>query len=220
LLHSAFPELHAQVLYHGSDLAKLRALSTRTRKFEPSGRAIKVLFMGRFESEMGVEYFLELASALAHLSPDRFEFAMCGQRGGMSTQAAEFKAGFSGQMDIYESVSFQERNRLIAAAEFLIVPSINERACFGLAVVEGLAARCFVLARDIGDHSEAALHDAHFLFDRNLPAELLGEQITRLAVELRAGVYHEQLDVISTKVIERFDIDVCLQRQVDVLNAA
>jgi glycosyltransferase involved in cell wall biosynthesis len=112
------------------------------------------------------------------------------------------------------------RNALLSEADVLIVPSVNERACFGLAVTEGLASRCFVLARDIGGHAEAALDMREFLFERNLAPSQLVQKLVEIEQELRSGTLDEKLDHASRLVTERFDIETCIVHQIEVIRRA
>lgn len=221
LLTKLFPQALTQVLYHGSDL---RALSQATTgKFELrrlANRPLNILFVGRFVEEMGVRYFLEFSALAEYLYPGRYSFTMCGQRGELSPQIAEVAAVRGGKFQVAESAPMEARNALLAEADVLVVPSVNERACFGLAVTEGLASRCFVLARDIGGHAEAALHMRDFLFERDLEPSQLVQRITEIEEGLRSGMFDEKLDLASRSVTERFDIETCLVRQIEVIRCA
>jgi glycosyltransferase involved in cell wall biosynthesis len=221
LLIDLFPQVLSKVLYHGSDL---RALSQATiGKHElrrQANRPLNILFVGRFVEEMGVRYFLEF-SALAECShPGRFSFGMCGQKGDLSPLIAEEAAVRGSKLQVAESAPMEVRNALLVGADVLVVPSVNERACFGLAVTEGLASRCFVLARDIGGHAEAALEIPDFLFERDLAPSQLVERIVEIEEGLRSGTFNEKLDHASRSVTERFDIETCLVRQMEVIRLA
>lgn len=221
LLTDLFPQVRPQVLYYGSDLRTLSQATTGKHELRrQANRPLNILFVGRFVEEMGVRYFLEFSALAEHVHPGRFSFNMCGQKGELSPLIAEVAATRGGKLQVAESAPMDVRNALLAGADVLVVPSVNERACFGLAVTEGLASRCFVLARDIGGHAEAALDMRDFLFDRDLAPSQLVQRLAEIEEGLRSGTLDEKLDHASRSVTERFDIETCLARQIEVIRRA
>jgi glycosyltransferase involved in cell wall biosynthesis len=221
LLKDLFPRVLPQVLYYGSDLRTLSQATIGKHKLRRQAKLqMNVLFVGRFVEEMGIRYFLEFSALAEFFHPGRFSFSMCGQKGELSPLIAEEAAARGGMLHVAESAPMEVRNALLVRADVLIVPSVNERACFGLAVTEGLASRCFVLARDIGGHAEAALDMRDFLFERDLAPSQLLQRLAEIEEGLRSGTLDEKLDHASRSVTERFDIETCLARQMEVIGRA
>lgn len=219
LLKAVFPEIKSEVLYYGSDLIELAARA-EMQADSPRRGAIRVLYLGRIEEEMGVRFFLKTADNLENAHPGRFSFTVCGQRGALSDEVRAWAEAFEGSAVFLESVPMAQRNECLVAADILIVPSVNERACFGLAVVEGMASRSFVLARDIGGHAEAALHKQDHLFSREATPEELAWRVVEVAEQLDAGEVSDFLVDSSRAAVQAYDIAACLERQLSTLRSS
>jgi len=196
------------ILYYGSNLQVLNDLRKSSRKKFDGETTI--MFLGRMEPEMGIRYFIDVAKALSNCSSKNFNFIVCGQEGVESSYVAEQQLYFGRRMRVEVSAPFELRDKLLVESDVLIVPSTNERACFGLAIVEGLVAGCRVYARDIGGQVEPFLGEKKFLFGRDCPAEKLA---ARIVTDHGNAEIAEASKALQERVLRKFDLEACLAEQ-------
>ena len=216
ILRSLDKDIKYSVLYYGSDLQKLSELYTKKPAMNGCKDMPKIMFLGRLNAEMGIIYFLDLIEALNTISLGKFRYLICGQEDAELERVREFKKSFSGLLDLEISVPFAKRDELLIDADVLVVPSTNERACFGLAITEGIAAGCLVYARDVGGHAEPMLGERRFLFDKNLHPENLANIIIN---DLCDNTINATLIELRKRVVERFDIAACMNAQLNFIDA-
>ena len=203
------PSVESKVLYHGSELQNLARLSARKPKLF-SRPEIIVTFLGRHTEEMGVEYFIDFARHLPNRISKSCVFNICGQRSNMTSY---LESSFP-KFNILSSVSESQKQSLLIDTDILVVPSLNERACFGLAIVEGISAGCFVLARDIGGHREACLGFSDYLFDRNTSADDLAFEFSSNLHIYSSPAHAKARSHLQQSVVNSYDIDKCLKAQI------
>lgn len=114
-----------------------------------------VLFVARMVREMGLGTLLEAGPAILARNPDS-AILIAGQRGELTSAAQEFCASNSGRAFVFPDVPGPELPLCYAAASIVVVPSINERACLGLAIAEGMSSGKPVVAARVGGHGEVA----------------------------------------------------------------
>ena len=199
-------------MYHGSDIKSLKS----KKNFQNSNKLkiFNITFLGRHEKEMGVDFFLHLIEILNENNKNLYKFNLVGQSGKLTQKIRKFQQAKKLNLKIHTSVSQEYKNKVLSSSDFLIVPSLNERACFGLAIVEGIASGNFVLARNIGGHKEAALNNDDFLFDRESTPDIIASRIEKLCLDINEKKLVENLEFYQKKVIENFDIEICLNKQI------
>ena len=207
------------LLYYGGDLVQLNNMYKKALKVGKNKGKTSILFLGRIEQEMGIMFFLDLIQDIERIYPNKYRYVICGQKGSLSDNVIAFKKAFDGDLTIKFSVTFEERNQILVESDVLIVPSINERACFGLAIVEGLAAGSVVLARDIGGHKEPLLNNNDYLFGDNTTSEELAVMISGCVDRLNCDDNQARFDMFREAVIARFELEACLRAQTNYIES-
>lgn len=220
LMKLVFDNVQSKVLYYGSDL---KSLHKSSNDFNSSSvKVFHITFLGRHEKEMGVNFFLKLIEILNNNNKYSYKFNLVGQSGKLTDRINKFADNKSFNLNIYTSVSHEFKNKILCNSDFLIVPSLNERACFGLAIVEGIASRNIVLARNIGGHKEAALNNNDFLFDRESTPDMIAYKVEKLCKEINQKKIEKILNLYQKKIIDKYDIEICLGKQLkkieDIIN--
>ena len=129
--------IDSEILFNGVDLASIaQAESALT-----SGQTI--LFIGRDEPRKGRALLLEAARSL----PETVTIWLTGDAPN-GFQASGATVVFLGRL------SEKEKHARLKAADVLCAPSLGGES-FGIVLIEGLAARCTVVASDIDGYSQA-----------------------------------------------------------------
>ena len=213
LMINIFKKADSEILYHGSDLKNIKKEKEKFLR-KKRGNEITLSFLGRHEKEMGIEFFIDLIKILSNYTEYKFKFLLIGQTGKYTEFIENFSKDFSGNLEIYKSISNKVKNELLCKSDFLVVPSSNDRACFGLAIVEGIASKNFVMARNIGGHYEAVLRNDDYIFEKDLSPELLAKRIIKICLKIDNREFKLRLDALQKQIINNFDIEKCLDRQI------
>lgn len=118
---------------------------------------VLVLFMGRFIRDMGLDVLLDVIPELLRAEP-RLRFLLAGATGDLSGDARDLAAASEGRVTVLQNVPFATQASLYAAADVVVAPSFDQRACMGLSIKEGMAASRAVVATDSGGIPEAVVH--------------------------------------------------------------
>ncbi len=112
-----------------------------------------VIFVGRMKEDMGLGVLLQaIPVALARRSDLRF--LIVGTVSGLTKAALRMSDRHPGRIHVVTNVPYEELPHYYAAADLATAPSINARACLGLAIVEALATERPVVACDVGGTRE------------------------------------------------------------------
>ena len=206
--------INFDTLYYGTQLQELDNLRTKVISTD-SSRKKTIMFLGRIDPEMGIRYFISVAKILYEKSNKSYSFVVCGQNGSEIEFVNDNKHFFNGDLSVHISVPFQTRNNLLASSDILIVPSTNDRACFGLAIVEGLAAGCSIYARDIGGHREPLLNEDAFLFHKDTEPKQLASKIIN---DESNKSLQDTKELLRLRVLKKFELQECLMRQKKYIN--
>lgn len=112
-----------------------------------------VLFVGRMVREMGLHVLLAALPRLLREDPAIKVFIL-GGNGELRTEAEEYAARCPGRVFVIADVLQSELPLYYAAATIAVSPSVNERACLGLAVAEAMATARPVVVTNIGGGPE------------------------------------------------------------------
>jgi glycosyltransferase involved in cell wall biosynthesis len=126
------------------------AMRTRFR-IPPGDRA--VIFVGRMKGEMGLGVLLE-AIPLVLRERDRIHFIIVGSRGELTEQTVALGARHADNVHVAVDLPYDELPLAYAAADLAVAPSVNARACLGLAIAEALATGRPVIGCDVGGTRE------------------------------------------------------------------
>ena len=149
-----------EVVYYGID----------TTRFHPrrDGSSIRsglrlatadrvVLFVGRLTHEMGASVLLQSVPEVLRVRPDT-RFILAGRAGELLPLALEISARHPGHVAVMSDIPDEQMPDLYSAATIVVVPSLNARACLGLAIAEGMAAGKPVVVSAVGGGPEVATH--------------------------------------------------------------
>ena len=120
--------------------------------------AIVLLFMGRFNKEMGLQGILEIFPSLLKGKVD-FHLILAGASGELVDAAQECKNSYPDKMTIMNDISFDIQPSLYAASDLLLAPSRDKHACMGVSIKEAMAAGVPVIASDSGGIPEAVINN-------------------------------------------------------------
>ena len=153
-----------------------------------------LLFVGRMTYEMGLHLILEAFPKVVK-SID-IKLCIVGRTGELTGDAHRLATDYPKNVTVHENVSFQMLCDQYKLADLTIIPSINERACLGLSIIEAIVSGSAVLYSDKGGGPEAANdYPKAFPFNPDDAAELPKIIISTLdklsSVEVERKVYHD-----------------------------
>lgn len=200
-------ETPVETVYYGIDTARFSpdrdAAPLRHRLSLPAGRPI-VLYLARMNRLMGLEVLLEAIPKVIANHPDAF-FLLAGGEGELTLRAREAVARWPQHVRVVTDVPADDLPLCYAAACAVAVPSINARACLGLAIAEALASGKPVVVSDVGGGPEIVQHDKTGILVPPADSTALANGVSSL---LRDGARRERLAAAGRRlVLERFDKD-------------
>jgi glycogen synthase len=172
-----------RAVHYGVDTATFSpqadpALIQQRHGLEPGDRV--VLYVGRMVREMGLHVLLEALPRL--LDHDRrIKLLIAGASGELRSDAEAQAARYPGRAFVIADVPQHELPRYYAAASIAVSPSLNERACLGLAVAEAMATAKPVVVTSVGGGPELVEHEVNGMLVPPDDARALGDAIMTLA---------------------------------------
>jgi glycosyltransferase involved in cell wall biosynthesis len=164
-----------------------------------------VLFVGRLTREMGVAVLLESIPEVLRVRPGT-RFILAGRAGELLPQALAMSAQHAGRVIVMSDIPDEQLPGLYSAATMVVVPSLNARACLGLAIAEGMAAGKPVVVSAVGGGPEVATDGVSGLLVPPGDSRALAQSILRLVDDDQAL---EQMGAQGRAAVEaRFDKDL------------
>jgi glycosyltransferase involved in cell wall biosynthesis len=193
------------VVYYGVDL----------ERFSPrvDGRAMRhrlgiaparplVLFVGRLVREMGLQSVLDSIPTVVARRPDAV-FVLAGASGAMLDEARRSQAARTANVHLLPDAPAADLPSLYAAADLVLGPSINQRACLGLALIEAMATAKPVIGAAVGGTPEVVTDESGILVPPEDP-EALAAATTML---LDSDERRHAMGIEGRRVAERrFDL--------------
>jgi glycosyltransferase involved in cell wall biosynthesis len=146
----------AEVVYYGIDTSRYRpgldGSNIRRRLGLAEGDFV-VLFVARMVREMGLHVLLASIPEVVQ-GADNVRFIIAGTSGELKDDAQSAASRYPGQVFVFPDVGPDELPLLYAAASIAVTPSINQRACLGLAVAEAMASGKPVIVSRVGGGPE------------------------------------------------------------------
>lgn len=143
------------------------------------GSELVVLFVGRLDSEMGLDSFLKVAQQLENKHP-QIRFIMVGQTGNYSQLAHEACDGTNGRLMVRQNVSYRDLPDYYRMADVIVVPTRGERTCSSLAAMEAMATCKAVVGYAIGGIPEIVEHEKTGLLSTPEDINNLAKAVDRL----------------------------------------
>ena len=196
-----------ETVYYGIDTHRFspgRDVTPLLRRLDlPPDRPI-VLFLARMNRIMGLEVLLQAIPAVLAEHPEAF-FLLAGGLGELTARAREAELRWPGHVKVAADVPGDDLPMCYAVASAVVVPSINARACLGLAIAEALASGKPVVVSDVGGGPEIVQQDrSGVLVPPEDPVALAGE----INALLRDGARRERLGAAGRQRVQQlFDKD-------------
>ncbi|HJR58776.1 MAG TPA: glycosyltransferase family 4 protein [Vicinamibacterales bacterium] len=162
------------VVYYGVDLERF------SPRVEGSGIRDRLgirpeqpmaLFVGRLVREMGLETVLEAIRPVASTHPD-VVFVIVGASGQMLAEARRVQHERPRTVRLLPDAPAGDLPAIYAAADVVLAPSINQRACLGLALLEAMASAKPVVGCAVGGTPEVVSDATGILVPPEHPREL------------------------------------------------
>jgi len=155
-------ERDIEVIYVGVSVSRFNdghlLRQTYRKELEVRDDTVVLLFMGRFNPEMGLQSILELVPSLLDSNPD-FHFILAGAAGELTAKALECRNKFPEKITVMNDIPFDLQPTLYAASDIVLSPSRDKHACMGVSIKEAMAAAVPVIASDSGGIPEAVIHN-------------------------------------------------------------
>lgn len=116
------------------------------------------LYVARMVVEMGLSTLISATPQLLEHDPDAV-VVIGGARGDLTPAAERLAAANPGRVLACPDIPAPDLPSYYAAADVVVVPSINQRACLGLAIAEGMSTGKPVVAARVGGHGEVLVEN-------------------------------------------------------------
>ena len=176
-----------------------------------------VLFFGRLIRDMGLHTCLAAAQMLIARRND-VVFVLAGAAGELQGDAEAVAAAHPGRVNVAVDVPFSAMRDYYHAADMVLAPSADDRACMGLAIKEAMASARPVVATRVGGVPEAVVDgQTGLLVPADDPAALAGaiERLLASPAEMR-----RMGGEARRRCQELFDVELTKQRVLDLFEDA
>jgi glycosyltransferase involved in cell wall biosynthesis len=211
-----------KVIYIGVDSSALGDASAS----KPEGANVnlppdkrKVLFLGRFHQEMGLDVVMDSIPQVVAARPDTC-FLLVGARGPLSPAAAKLGEAYPNNVMVHQNAPFNMLPFYYSNAEILLAPTADQHACMGVSIKEGMAAGKAIITTNSGGVPEAVVHgESGVVLDLQRQARLDPGKLTTSIVELlddpqRVAGFGQKA---KQRAVEIFDNSICLPQHLEVV---
>ncbi len=217
-------EWPVRALHYGVDIQHFRPdgknIAIR-RRFGWSGDDPVVIFVGRLHAEMGLDVLLETIPRIVARRRNA-RFLIVGSRGPLAAKAENCRQSYTHNVVVLTDAPYDELPEYYRAATVAVAPSVDERACLGLAVIEAMACGRAVIGSDIGGTPEVIVEgetgflvrprDPSALADRLLSALSDLSRLDRMGVRARQRAVSYFDKDIANNTFESLVIDLMNDR--------
>ncbi len=130
-----------------------------------------VIFVGRMTREMGLQILMESIPKVLEVMPN-IRFVIAGRSAELLEPARDLRNKFIRNVFVIPDVPREELPQCYALSTISVVPSINDRACLGLAAAEALACGKPVIITNIGGGPEVVTEECGRLIPPEDPSAL------------------------------------------------
>lgn len=113
-----------------------------------------ILFMGRFHVDMGLDGVIASVPSIIKKN-QKIAIIFAGAKGPLCDVALECKRAYPDHIKVINDVPFDLQPSLYAAADIVLAPSRDQRACMGVSIKEAMAAARSVIGTNAGGIPEA-----------------------------------------------------------------
>jgi glycosyltransferase involved in cell wall biosynthesis len=138
-------------------------------------------------------------------------FLIAGTAGELTAAANELHDEFPDRVSVMVNLSADLLPKCYAAIDIVVVPSINERACLGLAIAEAMASGKVVIASRVGGHPEVISDHQNGLLVEPESAESLRVAIETLLAD-ETGLMERLRSAARQEALARFDMRDTMSR--------
>lgn len=177
-----------------------------------------VIFVARMVKEMGLHVLLDaIPCVLAQDSAA--SFIIVGRSGELLPSANEVASRYPNNVFVVPDAPLEKLPLYYATATFAVIPSINARACLGLAIAEAMATAKPVIVSEIGGGPEVVVDgESGYLVPAN-DSKALAEQIKRM-LSLDEGAVLEMGRLGRKRAVAVFDKDATNRRMEKIFREA
>jgi glycosyltransferase involved in cell wall biosynthesis len=198
-----------EVVYHGVDINRfpmnLENSSFLLKKYSIKDESPIVLFVGRMTEEMGLDVLLKAIPGTISKSGNII-FFIVGAKGSKTKAALQLQKSNPSHVFVEVDVSQSEIAMFYAVCTVVVVPSTNERACLGLAIIEAMLSKKPVIVSNVGGGQEVvSIEDRKRMIQPNCHISL-----SNSILETIATPKHKLLQVGETnrsRAIEKFSLE-------------
>lgn len=153
---------HIEVIYVGVSISRFsnneHLREDFRKKLAVKDESIVLLFMGRFNKEMGLHGIIEIFPLLLESNID-FHLVLAGASGELVNSAKQLQKRFPERITLMNDILFDLQPSLYAASDLVLAPSRDKHACMGVSIKEAMAAAVPVVASNSGGIPEAVIHN-------------------------------------------------------------
>jgi glycosyltransferase involved in cell wall biosynthesis len=151
--------IDVETLHYGIDTFHFRPDrdgSSIRRRFGMAPDDPVILFVGRMKTEMGLGVLMQAIPLVLKERADA-RFLIVGSRGDLTEPARNMSRRLPHSVFVAKDLPYDELPDAYAAATIAVAPSINARACLGLAIAEALATGRPVVGCEVGGTREVLI---------------------------------------------------------------
>lgn len=201
-----------ETVIYGIDIKRFKPENSGARVRADLGipsSTLVVGFVARMVREMGLHVLLALAKQML-LAKRPVHFLIAGTEGELTGEAKVLQNEFPDRVHVMVNLSAALLPECYAASDIVVVPSINERACLGLAIAEAMATGKVVVASQIGGHPEVISDHKNGLLVPPESVESLVDAVETLMNE-ENGLKRRFSIAAREEALTRFDMNDTLE---------
>jgi len=208
---------NVEAIYYGIDIFKFTPENNGTQirlKYGIPNSDKILIYVGRMVEEMGLHVFLKsIPEVLTEQSNTRF--FVVGRQGSLLQHANELASKFPKNVYVVPDLPLDALPLYYAASDVAVVPSINDRACLGLAIAEAMASGKPAIVSNIGGGPEVVSSGkSGYLVAANDSHALAKEILKVLALD--GALLRDMGRYGRDRAIEFFDKEVTNRRMEDI----
>ncbi len=204
---------HVETVIYGVDVNRFNPGKTGERlrmDLTIPKNAVVIGFVARMASEMGLQVLMSFANQALKKNENLY-FLIAGAEGELTRAAYEFQKVQPERVKVSVNIPAKLLPECYAACDIVVVPSISERACLGLAIAEAMATGKVVVASRIGGHTEVITENQDGMFVTPGSVESLRHTIETLLTD-KSGLMQRLKSRARKTAVERFDYHLTMKQ--------